>query len=95
MPAIYQSFGSERSMPLYAADGVPLIIPFQPFRDIVKIDEATLTVERKMDMLVFWNDLVGNVANAWKAQEVGSDQCFIVRPSLTSLLHRFPLRLTE
>ena len=73
MPESYRTFGSECSTPLMASDGFQLAFPFEPFRKMLSLDETRLTLTRKFDASVFWEELVATVADAWKSQDVG---CF-------------------
>lgn len=59
-----------------SADGFQLIFPFAPFRKLLSLDDADLSVKRKVDMPVFWEEIVSNVADAWKTKDV-STTCFV------------------
>ena len=70
LPESYQSFDTEHSTPLNCVDCLPLSFPLEPFRKMIKVDEASRSVTREVDENLFWDENVKDVAEAWKSQDV-------------------------
>ncbi|KZT04207.1 uncharacterized protein LAESUDRAFT_728445 [Laetiporus sulphureus 93-53] len=70
MPEAYRKFGLDQTTPLMAMDVVALLFAFEPYRKLVKADEASLTASRNADKSLFWDELVPSVEEVWKSQDI-------------------------
>ncbi|KAH8115367.1 hypothetical protein DFH11DRAFT_1726222 [Phellopilus nigrolimitatus] len=75
LPGGYDSYESPTSAPLSPIDGVALLLSMDAVRKLVKLDDAD-SVRHKIDEDAFWDDMVQEVVNAWKAIDQSLDGYF-------------------
>lgn len=55
---------------MFTTDAVPLFLSMDAVRKIVKIDENQKTATHDMDLDIFWDSLVREVADGWDGVDV-------------------------
>ena len=72
MPDSYKDLNSKRSTPLNCLYGFALSFPLEPFRKMLKVDEGDRSVTRLVAPDTFWDEVVRDVADAWKKESAVS-----------------------
>lgn len=55
---------------MFTTDAVPLFLSMEAVRKIVKIDENQKTATHDMDLDIYWDSLVREVADGWDGVDV-------------------------
>lgn len=66
----YDVYGKEKCAPLCSTNGVPLFLSMNSVRSMLTLDETHQSAGRTLDMDAFWNGLVKETADGWKATDV-------------------------
>ena len=56
---------------MYCVDVLPLAFAADPYKKAIEADKENTSVRRIVQKDAFWEQMVKDVADAWKAEEVG------------------------
>ncbi|KAH8116764.1 hypothetical protein DFH11DRAFT_1130831 [Phellopilus nigrolimitatus] len=95
LPGGYDSFRSSKSSPLCVADSLPLLLPMEAIRKLVKPEATKRTALREVNHDQFWNGLVNDVAAAWEAVDVSLTAYFANQAGMHATASAFDPRTLD
>ena len=72
LPEGFNSFDTGKPAPYFAIDSFDITFPISSIRDLLRVEKQSKRIYHAINQDVFWNELVAEIAEAWKRVDVSN-----------------------